>query len=77
VVIGQLYRPAGALPADVVCKQHAGKCTRLIVLKIPNTKRNKLHEVSILAGLLLFFCLTPWTSSMLADVYQVRSLDFS
>jgi hypothetical protein len=28
--------------------------------------------VRSMAGLLLFFCLTVWTSSMLADVYQVH-----
>jgi amino acid permease len=32
---------------------------------------SRLGWVGSLAGLLIFFCLTLWTSSMLADVYQV------
>lgn len=32
---------------------------------------SRLGWVGSLTGLLLFFCLTLWTSSMLADVYQV------
>jgi amino acid permease len=35
---------------------------------------SRLGWAGSMAGLLLFFCLTVWTSSMLADVYQVRLL---
>jgi hypothetical protein len=32
---------------------------------------SRLGWVGSMTGLLLFFCLTLWISSMLADVYQV------